>query len=282
MGARVAGAHAVRSRVPPFKDQAVCLRVWDWSETSQTAALFCRDAGLLRVIAKGSRRPRAPYSGGLGPLTRGEAAALSKPAQPLSSGESSGLTTLTAWDLQETFPGVRRSLLAFYGAMHIAELLLRLVREGDPHPALFDDALRALRDLDDPAAGLGPVVRLQWSALTHSGHRPEIAHDVATGGPLRRRAVYDFSPQQGGLTDSRAGDRGQVWRVRSATVDYLRRVGAGVAAPADDPRTRARALALLGRYAEFVLGAGLRSLGPLITGTDRAKSPDPRRPVQGR
>jgi len=196
--------------VPPFKDQALCLRVWDWSETSQTAALLTRGGGLLRVLAKGSRRARSAFSGGLSPLTRGEATGIARPSARLAAGESAALTTLTAWDLQEVFVGVRRTLRSFYGAMHAAELLLRLVREGDPHAELFDDAVAALRGLADESAGLGPVVRLQWSALTHSGHRPEIAHDVSTGGALRRRAVYEFSPERGGLTRTpgRAGVAG--------------------------------------------------------------------------
>lgn len=266
--------------MPPFKDQALCLRVWDWSETSQTAALLTRGGGLLRVLAKGSRRARSAFSGGLSPLTRGEATGIARPSARLAAGESAALTTLTAWDLQEVFVGVRRTLRSFYGAMHAAELLLRLVREGDPHAELFDDAVAALRGLADESAGLGPVVRLQWSALTHSGHRPEIAHDVSTGGALRRRAVYEFSPERGGLTDPWAGRRGGGWRVRAATVEYLRGLVGG-APGGRDGACEARALALLGRYAEWVLGFPLHTLEPLITATDPAESQDPRGPVQG-
>lgn len=272
-GASVAGGvempGVVRSGVPHFKDQALCLRAWDWSETSQTAVLFGRETGLLRVLAKGSRRPWSAFSGGLMPLTRGEAAGIRKPSTRLVAGDSAGLTTLTAWDLQEVFPGVRRTLTGFYGGMHMAELLLRLFREGDPHPALFDDAVAALRALGDARAGISPVVRLQWSVLTHGGHRPEVVRDVTSGGPLPRRGVYGFLPERGGLTaDSSAAG---AWRVRSATVEYLRRLAEG-SYPAGEPATEARAAALLGRYAEWVLGAGLSSLPPLISATGHAEA----------
>lgn len=271
MAGGVEMAGVVRSGVPHFKDQALCLRAWDWSETSQTAVLFGRETGLLRVLAKGSRRPWSAFSGGLMPLTRGEAAGIRKPSTRLVAGDSAGLTTLTAWDLQEVFPGVRRTLTGFYGGMHVAELLLRLFREGDPHPGLFDDTVSALRELGDPRSGIRPVVRLQWSVLTHGGHRPEIVRDVTTGEPLPRRGVYGFLPERGGLTAdlSAAG----AWRVRSATVEYLRGLGEG-SPRGGEPATEARAAALLGRYAEGVLGAGLSSLAPLISATGHAKMAD--------
>lgn len=49
--------------MPPVSDDAVCIRHWDWSETSQTVSLFTRGHGLVRALAKGSKRPKSPYSG---------------------------------------------------------------------------------------------------------------------------------------------------------------------------------------------------------------------------
>ncbi len=263
--------------MPHFKDQALCLRAWDWSETSQTAVLFTRQGGLLRVLAKGSRRPWSAFSGGLAPLTRGEAVGIIKDQRRLLAGDAAGLSTLTAWDLQELFPGVRKTLTGFYGGMHVAELLLRLVREGDPHPELFDDALEALRALTDPTAGIGPVVRLQWSALTHSGHRPRIGPDAVSGRGTAARAVYGFVPERGELTEDPSASG--AWRVRASTVEYLRGLGKIGAA---DRATQIRAAALLGRYAEWVLGVRLASLEPLIGAPDYAKTPAVRGDVQGR
>jgi recombinational DNA repair protein (RecF pathway) len=42
--------------VPPIIDQAIVVRLWDFSETSQTVSLFLREHGMLRGLAKGSRR----------------------------------------------------------------------------------------------------------------------------------------------------------------------------------------------------------------------------------
>ncbi|HAC09503.1 MAG TPA: DNA repair protein RecO, partial [Phycisphaerales bacterium] len=50
--------------MPTIRDEAVCVRHWDFSETSQTVSLFLRDHGLVRGLAKGARRERGSFSGG--------------------------------------------------------------------------------------------------------------------------------------------------------------------------------------------------------------------------
>jgi hypothetical protein len=58
--------------VPNLIDEALCIRQWDWSETSQTVSLFCRTHGIVRGLAKGARRERSSFSGGIDLLARGE------------------------------------------------------------------------------------------------------------------------------------------------------------------------------------------------------------------
>src|SRR4051812_20305466 len=62
----------LRSDMAAVTDQAVCIRQWDWSETSQTVSLFGRETGVVRAIAKGSKREHSRFSGGLEVMTRGE------------------------------------------------------------------------------------------------------------------------------------------------------------------------------------------------------------------
>src|SRR4051812_33484122 len=150
--------------VPTVIDQAVCIRQWDWSETSQTVSVFGRQQGVIRGVAKGSRRERAPFSGGLEVLTRGEVTAIVKPASDLGN--------ITAWDLQETFPALRRGLPAFYTGMYMADLVHHSLSERDPHPGLFDRLVEGLRGLGDAAASAGAVLRFQWAVLEETGYRP--------------------------------------------------------------------------------------------------------------
>ncbi len=119
--------------VPTVTEQAICIRHWDWSETSQTVSVFARGQGMLRAVAKGSRRENSRFSGGLEVLTRGEMVAIVKPSVEMAN--------LIAWDLQETFPALRASLESFYSGMYIADVVQSAVTEHDPHPALLEALL---------------------------------------------------------------------------------------------------------------------------------------------
>lgn len=232
-------------------DEAVCIRYWDWSETSQAVALFTRGHGLVRALAKGSRRPKAPYSGGVEMLTRGEAGLIVRPGTELA--------LLTEWDLRETYPALRRSLPAFNAGMYFADLVQRFVHDHDAHTVLFDALAASLAELgsDGKAAMLDAVVRFQWAVLREAGFRPLLGGAGADAeGPESEVLVFD--PEHGGVRSS-AGGRAPMagWKVRRGTIELLRRVaGAGGNGAGDGPdaETLLRAARLLGAYVAHVLG----------------------------
>ena len=71
--------------VPQLRDIAVCVRHWDFSETSQTVSLLTREHGILRGLAKGSRRDKGDFSGGIDLLTCGEVIAIVKPSGAMAT-----------------------------------------------------------------------------------------------------------------------------------------------------------------------------------------------------
>ena len=81
--------------MPTITEQAICIRQWDFSETSQTVSLFGRDTGVFRGIAKGSRRPKSNFSGGLDLLTLGDVVSIIKPGRDLA--------TITEWGLHKVW-----------------------------------------------------------------------------------------------------------------------------------------------------------------------------------
>jgi DNA repair protein RecO (recombination protein O) len=235
--------------VPAIPDQAVCIRHWDWSETSQTVSLFTRDHGLVRGLAKGSKRERSNFSGGIDLLTRGQVMMILKP--------SADLATLTAWDLQEIFPALRSSLNAFYAAMYAADLVLHTLHDRDPHPALFDQLLAALRALGTPDRTAAALFRFQWATLVETGYRPELDADVATGEPLPAAAAYSFAPRLGGFTTEAPAPS---WRVRAETLSLLRSPDTGPVSPA----TLDRANRLLAAYTREILGREIPAAAALF------------------
>jgi DNA repair protein RecO len=231
--------------MPPIHDQGICIRHWDFSETSQTVSLFGRQRGLVRGLAKGAKRERGAFDGGIDLLSRGEFGAILRPGKELA--------TLTEWDLLETFPRLRTDLSANRTAFLMADLVGRMLQPEDPHPVLFDrfvDALRtigAARGDGEPAPdGATALMAFQWELLRETGYRPSI--DVAEGAE-----VIDFSPEAGGTVLRSDASGGPRWRVRRATIDCLARTDAGLLHGADQ-ETVTRANRLLAAYLRHVLG----------------------------
>lgn len=233
------------------RDEGLCVRQWDWSETSQTVSLFGRETGLIRALAKGSRRENASFSGGLDVVTRGEFEAITKPAGQLA--------TLTSWDLVETFPRVRRSLRPFGASMVVMEVVLTTAPEGDARHGLYDASVRALRDID---GGIDPdrcVLAMLWAGLSEGGYKPELVLDARTGAALPDREVHTFDPEAGGLVTS---TRTLAWKVRRTTVELLRDVDGGRAPEDLEPGEDGvlRACRLLAAFSEHILGRELPAL----------------------
>ena len=227
-----------------IRDEALCIRHWDWSETSQTVSLFSREHGLIRGLAKGSKREKAPFSGGIEVLTRGEVVAIVR--------SSGALATITAWDLLDAFPAARRSLRAFHVGLYLLDLLHHGVTDEDPHPRLYDDLAGALALLaDDPERTLRFG---QWALLVETGYRPVVDRDVLTGRPLPAGRPVVFLPRMGGLTvGAGQGTEPQGWQVRWETVLELRALESG--APGEGTAIVAeRVCRLLASYLRFVLG----------------------------
>jgi DNA repair protein RecO len=245
--------------MPTVTDQAVCIRHWDWSETSQTVSLFTRDLGIVRGVAKGAKRDHSRFSGGIEIATRGEVILRSKPGDALS--------LLYAWDLQEVFPSTRASLVAFHATMLLLDVTQRALHEHDPHPALFESLVASLRALaPDPSPLV--VARYLWAVLEETGHRPDLTHDVASGLPLSPRQWYLFQPRLGGLSDPQSSppadlDRERAWKVRHETVELLRAIRQDSARTAH-AKALERGVRLLGAYARDLFRAELPTLDAFL------------------
>ena len=255
--------------MPATIDEAICIRQWDWSETSQTCALFTRGMGMVRGLAKGSKRPKSPYSGGVEPLTRGRIGVILRP--------QSELALLTEWDLVEQFPALRTNLRVHHAGLYVADLIGHSIHDHDPHAVLYDETLETLRLLRAPE-DVGPaMLKFQWGVLVETGYKPVLDADVRTGEPIAPAAWHLFSPSLGGLTVGATGEGGgggstlHAWRVRSRTIALLRGLAAGglagvaadggVGGGGSDGQGVERANRLLASYLRYVLGMEPPTMG---------------------
>jgi DNA repair protein RecO (recombination protein O) len=250
--------------MPPVIDEAICLRQWDYSETSQTCSLFTRSLGLVRALAKGSRRPKSPYSGGVEPLTRGRIGVIVRP--------QSELALLTEWDLAEMFPALRANLQVHHAGLYVADLIGHAIHDHDPHVALYDETLESLRLLQGPEDIGAAMLKFQWSVLLETGYRPVLDVDVQTGEEIGGAPWHMFIPSLGGLSSAAAaeGEEGaSAWRVRTGTIELLRGLASGglegvasaTEGEARDGKSVERANRLLASYLRYVLGSEPPTMG---------------------
>lgn len=240
--------------MPRFKDQAICIRHLDWSESSQIVSLLTEDHGKIRGLAKGAKRMSpsgiARFSGGVDLLTAGEVVATTRPTTELA--------TLTEWDLQEPFPHLHEHLGAMRLAMYAADVTNALLAEDDPHPEVYTALGQFLRRLAEPESHAGALLRFQWSLLVACGYRPALDIDVVLNEALPARATYTFEPVRGGFTSTGEPVAHGVWGVRHETVELLRTAATGTAT--GTTRSVQRANQLLCAYMRMLLDRQLPTM----------------------
>ena len=86
------------------KDEAICIRTLDYSETSQIVTLFSKEHGKIDAMAKGSKRAKSPFDGPIEIFSCGQIVFSEKGDQKLS--------TLAEFTQQPRFLALRTKLFA--------------------------------------------------------------------------------------------------------------------------------------------------------------------------
>jgi DNA repair protein RecO (recombination protein O) len=243
------------------KALALVVRGTDWSETSRITTLFTREFGKVRALAKGGRRLKSNFDCAFDLLTVCRVVFLRK--------ASGGLDLLTEARMEERFPVLREDLTALYAGYYVAELLSDGTQDYDPHPELFDAALRSLRELGKGAGAPEVVTAFELVWLRELGYSPRLDACAACGAEVMpagaARAV--FSPSAGGMLCPVCGPAASDRRWLSpAGLGALRDLTA--AAESDTPVSPGLAPGVvgelrqvLGQTVSFVLGRRPRLLG---------------------
>jgi len=114
--------------MPLYSSDALVLRTYKLAETDRIVVFLTRDRGKRRGVAKGARRARSRFAGGLEPLTRASVEYFEK--------EPSQLVRLNYVDVQHS-PLAGGNADAFGHVGYFAELLDEWAAEADPNEKLF-------------------------------------------------------------------------------------------------------------------------------------------------
>ncbi|MBN1846559.1 MAG: DNA repair protein RecO [Sedimentisphaerales bacterium] len=207
------------------KDEAICLGCRHYAETSQLLTLFGRSGGQLRVLAKGSRRPRSRFAGGVDLLTAGRI--LYHPAR-----SDSALHTLASFDLTNPFGTLRGDLLSLYCAQAAGELVIEFTEQMDPHETLYDALYQLLDTLGRPNQAVRGLFTFEWILLQEVGLMPQWRRCGLCRVELSESGRWHFSSRAGGLLcGSCRPDAGQTRLVPPAVRAILRDPTASATCP---------------------------------------------------
>ena len=178
------------------REPAICLRCIDYSETSQVVCFVTRGCGLVRLLAKGTKRAKSKSGGAIDLFSEGELV--------FTTGRGEALGTLIEFTETVSHAPLRTRAVPLNASLYMIELVGEMLAEDDPHPEVFEllhNALLRLGETGAPAAAV--LAYFQWRLLRHVGLLGDLKACVACGSAVsaRGRAGRDvyFSSAAGGL-----------------------------------------------------------------------------------
>lgn len=175
-------------------DRCICLRKFEYSETSQILTMLARQSGLIRLIAKGAHRKTkagaSKFGGGIDLLEVGQAV--------FTFDTRKDLSTLCEWTLLEGHLPLRSSLRGLYLGQYAAELITMLFQEHDPHPLLFDRLEQSLLEFATPRREEA-FLSYELDLLREAGFLPELQNCIGCGRVMGNDMQAYFSPGRGGV-----------------------------------------------------------------------------------
>ncbi|MBK8269413.1 MAG: DNA repair protein RecO [Planctomycetes bacterium] len=175
-----------------LKDMAVVLRRLDYSETSQVLAVFTREHGQERLIAKGIKRgTKTRVAVGVDLLELGHVVYSSNP------NKAEVLGVMTEWRQIDSYPHLRADLSRLYAAQYAAEVTSQLTEPHDPHVALFDGLVELLQLLSGDDV-LRMLIQYLRKLLLEIGMKPEGTVCMNCGRGVTGDPIIYFSSRQGG------------------------------------------------------------------------------------
>jgi len=250
---------------------AVILRLWDVGEADRMLSIYSREEGKGRALAKGVRRPRSRRAGHLQPLSHTRLLLAHARSAPI----------VAQAEAVETFPSLREDVTRYAHAAHVAELVERLVWEGEHYPGLHAALLETLRAVAQEAHPDWPVRHFELRLLHWVGFRPELQYCTVCGRAIQPEDQF-FSARHGGVVCPRcrtqAPDAQPVSRRVLKFLRHLQRSSWSEARRVIPERAIRRAVEdVLQAYLTFVLEKPLRALRVRrqLDREDNAQTPEP-------
>jgi len=177
------------------RSEGIVLKTYPLGDTSRIVVVFTREAGMVRLVAKGARKTPQRFGFALEPLSRGRYVYYHKADRDLH--------LLSQADTLDPIGSRLGELTRLAHAQAATELVDRLVWGEEPQPELFDLLAAALGAVTRAAVAALPAVTIAFELQVASllGYRPRLDACAGCGAPLSPRRL--FSPSLGGMVCDR-------------------------------------------------------------------------------
>ncbi len=163
--------------------EALVLKTVPYGESDLVVHLFTRGRGKLAAFAHGARKSSKRFGGGLEPFGLLEA--------ELSFRHGRSLADLKRVALTESHPALREDLGRLAHAGYATELVRELVREGEPHDALFELLVEMYRLLASRSPTALLLRAFELEALREAGFQPVLDACARCGREVEGAGLFD-------------------------------------------------------------------------------------------
>ena len=197
-----------------YRTQALVLKSAPMGEAGLLVTLYTRDAGKLKAVVRGARRPTSKMVGHLEPLNMVE--------MSLARSRPGGIDTVTQIQILDSFSSLKADLDAVSRGIYLAELVDGFGAEGSPNQELYSLLVDTLQFLNGSPGTDSTLRYFELHLLKCSGFMPQLYRCVECREELSP-GKHLFSPDVGGtlcLTCTPSGAR--IMRLSVQTLKVLR------------------------------------------------------------
>lgn len=176
-----------------FTTNAINLRSYNLSESDKIIVMYSKDKGLIKGVAKGSKKTSSKLGGRMDMLV----------ANRIMLHKGKNLDTICQAEAVDTFMNLRRDMDKLFYSMYCAEIVTNFGIEEDPNSEeiynLFYLLLQTMADAKTKEKTLLAVLRFQLKIMHICGYSLEMDNCVKCNCNIKNEDELYFSFEQGGI-----------------------------------------------------------------------------------
>ena len=183
---------AYRKKKKYLQSEAIVLKVFDFAEADKIFTLLTPDNGIIRVVAKGVRKPKSRMGGHID--------VLSKVNTYISLGDN--LSNISQVEIINNYPVLKKDLSLISIGFYLLELCEKFSVENDPNNDIYYHLSYSLDILQENSENALIVRWFEITLLMISGFLPELYNCLISGEELDEGG-HLFSSVNGGLVNKK-------------------------------------------------------------------------------